>query len=82
MNSPDIMSGEDKLAFVKEQLVPLLENNQLNPKLDCPYCGSVWDQEVACCPTMARAAQAIVEAYDLMQKIDMANRIIDKAYAN
>jgi hypothetical protein len=81
-DDPEYIAGMDKLAFVREQMERMwLEKREL--ELNCPYCLSIVPVGAsACCGTLQRAVNAILEAQSVADKLDQARRIQEIARIN
>jgi hypothetical protein len=74
-NDPEYQAGVDKLAFVREQMASMWRNGT-EKELSCPYCMSVVTVgESPCCDTLWRAVNAILEAQEVVDKLEKAKRI-------
>jgi hypothetical protein len=79
---PEYQAGVDKLAFVREQMARMWAQDR-ELELSCPYCLSVVPVGASvCCGTLQRAVNAILEAQDVVDKLDRAKRIHELARIN
>lgn len=73
------MTPNEKLAFVKEQIINMQREGKEH-ELSCPYCLSVIPIGAGpCCMTFFRAVSAIMEAQETLDRIDQAQRILERA---
>lgn len=74
-NDPEYQVGVEKLAFVREQMASMWKDNE-EKEISCPYCLSVVPVGApACCDTLNRAVNAVLEAQVVVDKLDRAKRI-------
>ena len=74
-NDPAYQAGMEKLAFVREQMASMWADN-MEKELSCPYCLSVVPVGAkVCCGTLERAVAAILEAQEVVDRLDKAKRI-------
>jgi hypothetical protein len=74
------MDSSEKLQFVLEQVVKLRNDDDAPLEISCPYClsTSVPGTEF-CCNKMHNALAVIMDRQDLLDRLDMANRIAEKS---
>jgi hypothetical protein len=73
------MTPEAKLEFVREQMVRMWEEKR-ELEISCPYCLSVVPAgSSACCGTLERAVNAILENQEIAERLERAYRIAEKA---
>ena len=74
-NDPEYQAGVDKLAFVREQMAAMWRDRE-EKEISCPYCMSVVPVgAMVCCGTLQRAVTAILEAQEVVDKLEKAKRI-------
>jgi len=74
-NDPEYQAGMDKLAFVREQMAAMWRDHE-EKEISCPYCLSVVPVgSPVCCETLQRAVKAVLEAQDIVDKLETAKRI-------
>ena len=74
-NDPAYQAGMEKLAFVREQMASMWKDG-IEKEISCPYCLSVVPVGAkACCGTLERAVHAILQAQDVADRIEKAERI-------
>jgi len=72
---PEYQAGVEKIAFVREQMASMWADN-MEKELSCPYCLSVVPVGAkVCCGTLERAVAAILEAQEVVDRLDKAKRI-------
>jgi hypothetical protein len=81
-NDPQLAKGNEKLGFVREQMEAMWREG-CEKEISCPYCLSVVPVgAAACCATLQRAVNAILEAQNVCDKLDTARRIQEIARLN
>jgi len=71
----EYQAGVDKLAFVREQMAAMWRDKE-EKEISCPYCLSVVPVGApVCCDTLIRAVSAILEAQEVVDKLETAKRI-------
>jgi hypothetical protein len=74
-NDPEYQASVDKLAFVREQMASMWRDG-VEKEISCPYCLSVVPVGApVCCGTLQRAVVAILEAQEVVDKLEKAKRI-------
>jgi hypothetical protein len=72
---PEYQESVDKLAFVREQMAAMWKDAE-EKEISCPYCLSVVPIGAPpCCGTLYRAVEAILEAQNVVDKLETAKRI-------
>jgi len=73
------MTSEEKLEFVRDQMVKMWEEKR-ELEISCPYFLSVVPAGApACCGTLTRAVDAILENQEVAERLERAYRIAEKA---
>ena len=73
------MTGDEKLEFVRDQM-QIMWREQKEMDIHCPYCLNVVEHgDSACCETLMKAVNAIIEAQTLIDRIELANRILEQS---
>jgi hypothetical protein len=81
-NDPEYVRGVEKLGFVREQMEAMWRERR-EKEMSCPYCLSVVPVGAkACCGTLERAVAAILQAQDVADKLETAQRIAEIARLN
>jgi len=75
------MTPEQKIESVAKQI----RQAELGiiPNLTCPYCEAVTKPgETLCCLKMAKAVAAVLQRVELSERLELAERIAEKALVN
>ena len=73
------MTGDEKLEFVRDQM-QVMWREQKEMDIHCPYCLHVVNPgDSVCCETLMKAVNAIIEAQNLIERIELANRILEQS---
>ena len=73
------MTGEEKLEFVRDQMQEIWRTGQ-EKHVHCPYClTTVAIGKPACCGTLHRAVNAVIEAREMVDRIEFANKILERS---
>ena len=72
------MTAEERLKSVEDQIILCLRG-QLNA-ISCPYCTGIFTQgQEYCCPMMNKAADAILDRLDEVDRMNKAAEIAERA---
>ena len=73
------MTGKEKLEFVRDQMQEIWRTGQ-EKHVHCPYClTTVAIGKPACCGTLHRAVNAVIEAREMVDRIEFANKILERS---
>ena len=73
------MTGQEKLEFVRDQMQEIWRTGQ-EKHVHCPYClTTVAIGKPACCGTLHRAVNAVIEAREMVDRIEFANKILERS---
>ena len=73
------MTGQEKLEFVRNQMQEIWRTGQ-EKHVHCPYClTTVAVGQPACCGTLYRAVNAVIEAREMVDRFEFANKIRERS---